>query len=278
MGRSFRMVSLVASSVFVLAGCITAPPSSGLDAPPVGKELCNVEGISISRPPELNPFPPVIANADEDESNFPEAGGGLVSHYERNFFGWRRFDFETRGYTLPEILAHSTDVPHELIFGWPALPRGRYRVKVTSRGEDITNELLLIAVERTFGVKLTVTQKEVEILVVRKGPSWNDVGFKTGGSYFSLSYPESGKKDREHIAFEGATVSNLISECFKHMQPSPLVCDETGIDSKLQGEIQVDSDRGLAGVQEMLRGHGLELTLEKRTKRVLLIEKVDKKE
>jgi hypothetical protein len=255
-------IALLATCCF--SGCMTAP------------ELCEVQGVSIIRMEDDSHTCCTFTKADEDEGKFPNTEAGRTAYEHQSVFGHRRADIESRGFTLPDLIAHFAGLPHELIFGWSVLPVGRYEVHATVRGEDITKELLFLGIERTFGVKMTFVPKEVDVLVVRKATNWEQVGFKKSAhdlfSYSGLP-SEPGHEESWGERWRSAHLMQIVDGCSSHIHPRPLLIDETGIRHTVDAEMRVNRAAGIAGVQAALADHGLTLSAERRVMQVLVIEK-----
>jgi hypothetical protein len=256
---------LVLAMICCFSGCVTF------------SDLFDYQGYTFGRLADLNGVPASCTQADEDEGRFPATHAGATSYEHRSFLGRRRNDFDCTGFTLPEVIAKLADLPPELVFGWSALPGGRYEIHVTSRGDESTKDSVFRAIESAYGVKMTSVNKEVDVWVLRKAPNWNEVGFKQCHNRAMLRHADREEPQGHHaevdVRCENVSVLEVVRCCTDHIHTRPLLVNETGITSAVDAEVIVSQDAGFFGVQQTLADHGLLLTAEKRVMQTLLIEK-----
>jgi hypothetical protein len=240
-------------------------------------DLLDYQGYTFGRMADQSGMPATYTKADEDEGRFPAAHEGAILYEHRNFLGRRRNDYDCTGFTLPELIARLAGLPPEHVFGWSALPGGRYEVHVTSRGDESAKESVFRAIESAYGVKMTLVNKEVDVWVLRKATNWNEVGFKQGNDHAPITYSDreelQGLEAGSDIRCENLDLAETVRCCTDHVHPRPFLLNETGIHYRVNAEVHVNWAAGFSGVQQVLADHGLLLTAERRVMPALLIEK-----
>ena len=213
--------------------CAEDPPRNTL--PEIGKELSDVEGVSIIRKP------------------FQLFGSGSASGSGGGDSG--EYSFSAKQIDLRGALDFASPVPRTRFFAKARLPGGRYDISVTAKDQAAAFSALADVYEKVFSVRAVHEKREMEALVLESMEDRNEIkaipklesyrGFPTGGS------------SRNGIDMRG-TMTDFAEELELQLR-EPVVCDVDS-DAAYHFEIKLGFASKRADLDSWLGEHGLQLT------------------
>lgn len=229
------------------------PPPTQPIANPKAPELSRVPGISIRRS-ESQSLP--FGTRGQGESRLEGQGVEALSTQQK----------------LADAIRMLSKLPKQRIFGVENLPQDLYDIDLkTEKGQwEGATRAFCEALEKSFGVRARLEQRELPALVLRRAPDWEKNGFEkveegrgfSGGSdILGRNFTADFRGDMDYLATQ---LESILQ------QP---VVNETDISGLYATKWRYQRPTAVADTTKFLAEHGLRLEQDKRKIEGIFIEK-----